>query len=188
MVSRGGGRSQAGARTSSQLYSAQPSTAFVKRLAELETLTSTLSSRLEAQQQLLAAQAKQIEALEGTVTGQALTINTLRTALDAEVNNRSDHVDIAVNNALIAARQYTDSKTNPLIDKLVHISRNGNNVYITGANLHVRHPAVRLPVPKPPEPAGDNGLLLEETSFTAPPRQLPPAPRGKARSPRSQDR
>lgn len=118
---------------------AQPSTAYVKRLAELETLTAALSTRLEAQAQLLAVQAKQIEALGSTVTSQALTVDALRTALDAEVSYRSNHVDIAVNNALVAAHQYTDSKTNPLIDKLVHVSRNGNNVYITGANLHVRN-------------------------------------------------
>jgi hypothetical protein len=77
--------------------------------------------------------------LQATSTAQASTIAALQTALSKEIADRKTYADTAGASALSSAKTYCDNKTAPLADKLTHFSRNGNEVYITGANLNLRN-------------------------------------------------
>lgn len=111
---------------------AQPSTAFVKRLADVEMLAASLGqavSYMQAQNQAMSAQ----------LNTQATTIAALQAALTQEAADRKTYADSAASTALAGAKTYSDTRLQPVSDKLQHVTRVGNNVYITGANLHVRN-------------------------------------------------
>ena len=63
----------------------------------------------------------------------------LQSALAREVTDRTACADGAAARALTSARSHADGLVAPLADKLVHLSRSGNDLLITGANLHVRN-------------------------------------------------
>ncbi len=111
---------------------AQPALSSAQRLTNLETTVAALALQVQAQGQQLSAQA-------ATIANQASTIATLQAALTAEVANRKAYTDSAVATALASAKTYADGKVAPVADKLLHFSRSGNEVYITGANLHLRN-------------------------------------------------
>ncbi|WIT10963.1 hypothetical protein PFX98_18925 [Paucibacter sediminis] len=104
---------------------AQPVVSSAQRLANLETTVAALSQT--------------VASLQAANTAQASTIATLQTALSKEVADRKAYADAAAANALASAKSYGDGLVSPLNDKLAHFSRSGNEIYITGANLHLRN-------------------------------------------------
>lgn len=70
---------------------------------------------------------------------QAAAISALNAALTQEVSDRKAYADNIGSSTLANAKAYSDSKLAPVADKLTHFSRSGNDVYITGANLHIRN-------------------------------------------------
>ena len=111
---------------------AQPSTNYVQRLAALESAVATLTQATLDQKSALAA-------LQTTLASQAGQMALLQDALTAEIAARKAYADAAAATALANARSYSDGQIAPLNDKLVHFSRSGNNVFITGANVYVRN-------------------------------------------------
>jgi hypothetical protein len=109
-----------------------------------------------------AAQAAQLQS-------QASTISALQTALNAEIANRKTYADgvgastlasaktyadgvgtstlassktyadSVGTSTLASSKTYADGKVAPVADKLTHFSRNGNEIYITGANVNIRN-------------------------------------------------
>ena len=114
------------------LVAAQPSTAFVKRLSDVEALAAKLAQTVEDLQ-------RRNQALGTQLSTQASTIASLQTALAKEVADRTAYTDAQAAAALAAARAYSDTRLAPVSDKLIHVSRSGSNLFITGANLHVRN-------------------------------------------------
>jgi len=107
------------------LAAAQPSTAFVKRLADAEAQLATLV----AQTGMLAAAVDALRAEN----------SALRAALATEAADRAAQVDSAAANALSTAKTYSDTRLAPVADKVLHLSRSGNNLLITGANVYIRN-------------------------------------------------
>lgn len=114
------------------LVAAQPSTAFVKRLSDVEALAAKLVQSVDELRQ-------RNQALDAQIAAQAVTITSLQAALAREVADRRAYADAQAAAALDSARTYSDARLAPVSDKLVHVSRNGNNLFVTGANLHVRN-------------------------------------------------
>ncbi len=114
------------------LVAAQPSTAFVKRLSEVEALAAKLVQTMDDLRQ-------RNQALDTQVAAQSATIQSLQAALAQEVADRAAYADAQAAAALSAARTYSDARLAPVSDKLIHVSRNGNNLFVIGANLHVRN-------------------------------------------------
>jgi len=110
---------------------AQPTTSSSARLAALEATVATLSQSLLTLQAANAALAQQVQA-------DSTRIARLQAGLTQEIADRKTYADSAAANALVNAKSYSDGKLQPVTDKLVHFSRSGNDVYISGANLHVR--------------------------------------------------
>lgn len=111
---------------------AQPATSSSARLAALESAVTTLT------QNQLALQASNA-ALTQDLQAKSALIASLQAALQQEVADRKAYADAAAATALTSARTYSDSRLLPISDKLTHFSRIGNDVYISGANLHVRN-------------------------------------------------
>lgn len=103
----------------------QPVVSSAQRLANLETAVAALSQT--------------VASLQAANTAQASTIAALQTALTKEISDRKTYADAAATNALASAKTYGDGLVAPLNDKLMHFSRNGNEIYITGANLNLRN-------------------------------------------------
>ena len=114
------------------LAAAQPSTAFVKRLADVEALAAKLVQSLDDLR-------RQNQALGTQLTAQAATIASLQAALAKEVADRTAYADGVAAAALADARTYSDARLAPVSDKLVHVSRSGNNLLINGANVFIRN-------------------------------------------------
>jgi hypothetical protein len=83
---------------------------------------------------------------------QAAATSALNVALAKEVTDRKAYADSVgastlasakaySDGQLVTAKSYADDKVAPVADKLIHFSRNGNEVYITGANLNIRNGA-----------------------------------------------
>jgi hypothetical protein len=111
---------------------AQPSANYVARLAALETAVATLTQAALDQKAALAAQ-------QTTIASQAGTIALLQDALTHEIADRKSYADGAAAATLVNAKAYSDGRLAPVSDKLLHFSRSGNNVLITGANVYVRN-------------------------------------------------
>lgn len=94
---------------------------------------SSQARQIAALQASIGTLTSQVSALQGTVANQAGQLATLQTALNNESVARQQG-DTAT---LTTARNYTDQSAAPIADKLVHFSRQGNEVFITGANLHL---------------------------------------------------
>ncbi|WP_310447969.1 hypothetical protein [Thiobacillus sp.] len=88
--------------------------------AEIDSLNTTLT----AAQATITQQGAALATAQSTINQQAAAI----TALQASVNT-----------GVADAKTYCDNKVAPVADKLVHFSRIGTDVYITGANLHLRN-------------------------------------------------
>jgi hypothetical protein len=125
------------------LSAAQPSTSAAKRLSDVEALAASLSQAvadLRAQNKAMAAEMSGMSASHAAqLAAQNATIATLQASLQREVTDRITYADGVAANALASANSYSDTRLAPVSDKLVHFSRSGNNVYITGANLHLRN-------------------------------------------------
>lgn len=114
------------------LVAAQPSTAFVKRLSDVEAQVASL--------QVAVAELRTQNAAALAAVAELRTQNAaLQAALSREVADRTAYADGVAANALTIARSYADAKVAPLADKLVHVSRSGSDLLITGANLHLRN-------------------------------------------------
>lgn len=122
---------------------AQPVLSSAQRLANLEAAVTSLTAAVTTLQGENAVQAAQLQS-------QASTIGALQTALSQEIANRKTYADSVAattlasaktysDGLLVSAKSYADGKVAPLADKLTHFSRNGNEVYITGANLNIRN-------------------------------------------------
>lgn len=110
---------------------AQPTTSSSARLASLEATVATLT------QSLLTLQASNAALTQQLQTNSAL-IASLQAGLFQEINDRKSYADAVAANALANAKTYSDGKLAPVSDKVLHFSRIGNDIYISGANLHVR--------------------------------------------------
>lgn len=118
---------------------AQPATNYVKRLADLEALVAQLgqsNADLRASNTLLTSQ---VQSLSAQITAQNSTIAGLQTAIGKASSDGQSFALNAASNALASAKSYSDSRLAPVSDKLVHFSRSGNNVLITGANVYIRN-------------------------------------------------
>lgn len=111
---------------------AQPATSSAARLAALESAVATLT---QSQLNLQDANA----ALTLDLQTKSALIASLQAALLQEVADRKAYADAAAASALTTARTYSDARLLTVSDKLTHFSRIGNDVYISGANLHVRN-------------------------------------------------
>jgi len=107
------------------LVAAQPSTAYVKRLADVEAQVAALSTQTATLAAALADLRSQNAALQA--------------ALTKEVADRSAYADSAAATALASAKAYSDNRLSPVADKLLHVNRSGNNLLITGANVYIRN-------------------------------------------------
>ncbi len=149
--------------TATRPVAAQSSATIVKRLTDLETQVTSLVARTGALETENAAQASRILNLETAQASQAATIAALQAALASETSARQTgdsstlgsaktYADTKAAGALADAKTYTDSKSatilssaktytdsslSPIADKLLHFSRSGNEIFITGANLHI---------------------------------------------------
>jgi hypothetical protein len=103
----------------------QPVISSAQRLANLEAAVSALTQT--------------VANLQAANAAQATSIANLQTALTKEAADRKTYADAAGTSALNGAKAYSDSLTAPLADKLTHFSRNGNEIFITGANLNIRN-------------------------------------------------
>ncbi|GCL61185.1 hypothetical protein [Pseudaquabacterium pictum] len=135
------------------LVAAQPSTAFVKRLSDVEALAANLATAvndlrnqnaaLVFQVNTLATDVKQLtarsQAMGTQLNTQSATIASLQAALDQKIAETRSHADNAANLARASANAYSDSRLAPVSDKLVHVSRSGNNLLINGANVFIRN-------------------------------------------------
>lgn len=101
------------------------------------------------QTQILALQAENATQA-ALLQSQAAAITALNAALTKEVSDRKTYADnigsstlasakTYADTQLVAAKTYSDGKLAPVADKLTHFSRSGNDVYISGANLHIRN-------------------------------------------------
>lgn len=113
------------------LVLAQPATSAAKRLADVEALAATLA-------QSLADLRAQNTALAAQLATQSATVAALQAGLQKEVADRTTYADAVAAAAQASANAHSDARLAPVSDKLVHFSRSGNQVYVTGANLHVR--------------------------------------------------
>lgn len=107
------------------LAAAQPSTAYVKRLADMEAQVASLTTTAAALASALADLRSQNTALQA--------------ALTKEAADRSAYADSAAATALSSAKTYSDNKLSPVADKLLHVTRSGNNLFINGANVFIRN-------------------------------------------------
>jgi hypothetical protein len=103
-----------------------------QRLASLETTVASLQQAVSALQTENAAQSTLLQS-------QASAIEALQSALTKQIADSKAYTDSMGTSTLASAKTYTDGKVAPLADKLTHFSRNGNEVYITGANLNIRN-------------------------------------------------
>lgn len=106
---------------------AQPALSSAQRLLNLENAVAALTQT--------------VNALQSQVQGQAGTITALQTALTNEIANSKAYADNVGASTLASAKTHADGLVNPVADKLVHFSREGNDVRITGANVHIRNGA-----------------------------------------------
>jgi hypothetical protein len=111
---------------------AQPATSSSARLAALESAVATLT------QSLLTLQSSNAALTQDLQTKSAL-IASLQAGLLQEITDRTSYADSVGANALANAKTYSDGRLAPVSDKLVYFSRSGTNVYISGANLHIRN-------------------------------------------------
>jgi hypothetical protein len=107
---------------------AQPVLSSAQRLANLEAAVSSLTQAVTALQAENAAQSTLLQSQASEIT-----------ALKKQIADSKAYTDSVGASTLASARTYTDGKVAPVADKLVHFSRNGNEVYITGANLNIRN-------------------------------------------------
>lgn len=107
------------------LVQAQPVTSSAQRLANLEAAVAALTET--------------VNALKSENASQASAITALQTALNKQITDQKAYADSVGSSTLASARTYADGKVAPVADKLVHFSRSGNEVYITGANLNIRN-------------------------------------------------
>lgn len=128
------------------LAAAQPSTAFVKRLSDLEALAANLAAAVNDLRNQNAALVSQVNTLTaqsqamGTqLNTQSATITALQAALNQKIAETRGYADNAANLARTNANAYSDSRLAPVSDKLIHITRNGNNLLINGANVFIRN-------------------------------------------------
>jgi len=133
--------------------SAQPTLSSAQRLANLEaavtaltSAVSTLQSENAGQAALLQSQAAAISSLkealmstQSVLLQQSNNVAALQTALNKEIADRKTYADGVGTSTLASAKTYADGIVAPVADKLVHFSRSGNEVYITGANLNLRN-------------------------------------------------
>lgn len=122
---------------------AQPSTNFAKRLSDVESLVATLGQAVVDLRTQNTALATRLNALDANTAVQLAardaTIAALQARLTREIADRATYADAAAAGALASAKSYSDTRLAPVSDKLQHVSRSGNNLYITGANLYVRN-------------------------------------------------
>lgn len=118
---------------------AQPALSSAQRLANLEATVAQMSQSLNELRATNASLATQVQAMNSQLNTQNGTIAALQDALAKASADGRAYADIAAANALASARIYSDNRLSPVSDKLVHFSRSGNNVFISGANLHVRN-------------------------------------------------
>lgn len=132
---------------------AQPVLSSAQRLANLEVAVGTLATAVTnlqaenaAQAALLQSQATAISALNASLAAaqtqlaqQSTSLAALQTALTKEIADRKSYADGVGASTLASAKAYADGVVAPVADKLVHFSRSGNEVYITGANLNIRN-------------------------------------------------
>jgi hypothetical protein len=118
---------------------AQPSTNYVKRLADLETAVAQLSQSLMDLRASNISLTSQVNSLSAQLTAQNGNVTALQDTLNKAVVDGKAYSDTAAANALASAKSYSDNKLAPVSDKLQHFSRSGNNVLITGANVYIRN-------------------------------------------------
>jgi hypothetical protein len=93
-------------------------------LTSLQAKIDSLNTALTAAQATITQQGAALTTVQATINQQAAVITALQASLNTGVAD---------------AKTYCDNKVTPVADKLVHFSRSGNDVYITGANLHLRN-------------------------------------------------
>lgn len=122
---------------------------FLRALGLLSALFSVLCLPVPALAQPAASSAQRLANLEATVTALTQAVTSLQAENAAQAASISS-LQVALNQALAGAKAYSDgllataktyadNKVAPVADKLTHFSRNGNEVYITGANLNIRN-------------------------------------------------
>lgn len=151
-----------------QRSEAQSSATIVKRLTDLEVQVAALETENQQQSSHIDTQNARIGALESKLAAQESALqqalaqlSALGAKLDGEIaarmagdaaftaalqqyaastlNSAKTHADSVASDALNQARSYADGKVAPVADKLIHVSRNGNELYIRGANLHLEN-------------------------------------------------
>jgi hypothetical protein len=132
---------------------------LVSQASLIASLSTTLDDQANAIASLtarIAQQADKLTELQNRAAGQADQIAALGQSTAAYTDTQISH-EAAVREAgdastLTAAKTYADQKNGetlaaaqtyaqdqvaPVADKLVHVSRSGNDLFITGANLHI---------------------------------------------------
>ncbi|MBL9135412.1 MAG: hypothetical protein JNK85_06070 [Verrucomicrobiales bacterium] len=109
--------------------------AEVKTRAEQDTLLT------HSLRQYIDVQVGQISA--SVETGDTATFQRAKQYTDASaaitLQSSRRYADTKAEATVKSANAYTISKLEPVADKLVHLGRVGNDLYITGANVHIRN-------------------------------------------------
>lgn len=105
-------------------HAATASSADRISLTSLQAEIDGLNTTLTAAQATINQQGAALATAQNTINQQAAAITALQASLNAGIGD---------------AKTYCDNKLAPVADKLVHFSRSGNEVYITGANLNIRN-------------------------------------------------
>jgi hypothetical protein len=124
-----------GAWGQSQTHSRSQSTSAPQRLTNLAAAVAVLMQQVTVLQAANTALASQVQ-------GQASAIAALQAGLAAEVADRKAYADSVGASTLAGAKSYADTvgaEVDAVADLLHRFSRVGNDVYITGANLHIRN-------------------------------------------------
>ena len=115
---------------------AQPTLSSAQRLANLEAAVAALSQTVTNLQAENAAQATSIASLQSALSQAVASGKSYADSVGASTLASAKTYSDGL---LVTAKTYADGKVAPLADKLTHFSRNGNEVYITGANLNIRN-------------------------------------------------
>ncbi len=128
---------------------AQSSATIVRRLTDLEAKVASLEGAVtnllaknSSQDTQLTALAAQVASLQNALEQEAIARSSrdgeLEQLIAASLTSAKAYSDSKSATSLSQAKTYADEQINPIKDKLVHFSRNGNEIYITGANLNLR--------------------------------------------------
>lgn len=112
------------------------------RIADLETQVAALTTTQGAHTTAIAGlQDNLSNEAAARQAGDQASVQTAHQYTDAvgasTLAAANTYADSKSSSMLSQAETYSDAALNPIKDKLIHFSRNGNDVYITGANVHI---------------------------------------------------